>query len=236
MGYTTAELITAVRDEFGEDTAATSAVSDTQILQFLNQAQREMCWGGNILLTCAATASTAGQEQYPLPSDYLKICAVFMYRTDGLKRKLHPVMMQQRNAQKRQSLDQRAFYVWGINVAAAHKYYIGLQDIPSATSLTNDIEIYYRQLPLTMTIGGGTVPPEVPDQWQDGLIQGALMRIYSRMCTQDSKWLPMFDRKSRVWANWIVESKKYVNPLMLDHPIQIADTMGYTRERENILY
>src|SRR5687768_4901584 len=115
MPYTTVQLITAVRDEFGEDTAATSAVTDVQILSFLNQSQRELCVLGNILLTCATTATVAAQEQYPIPSDYAKICAVFIHRTDGLKRNLKPGSVHERNPAETQSNDQRWYYIWGIN-------------------------------------------------------------------------------------------------------------------------
>lgn len=228
MGYTTDQLVTAVRDEFGEDTASSSAVSDTQIIQFLNQAQREMCWRGNILLTCATTTTVLGQEEYPLPTDYLRAACVFIFRATGVKRQLKPVSIQSRNPLKTQSTDQRCYYIWGLNSGGLNKYALGLQDIPSENGPSDDLEIFYRQAPLTMASGGTN--PEVPDHWQDGLIQGALVRIYSRMCTSDTKWLPMLDRKMANWQRWLDESKRYVNPLTLDQPIQIRDTMNYLVE------
>lgn len=231
MGYTTAELIIAVRDEFGEDTASTSAVSDDQILKFLNQAQREMCFKSNVLLSCASTASIANQEEYPIPDDYLRMASVYVFRDQGIKRYLKPIQMQERDPTETASTDQRAYYIWGINVNGVNKYYMGLQYIPESTSAVDDIFLFYRQAPTTMTIGGGTVAPEVPFHLQDGLINGALARVYNRFASTDTKWLSLMDRKVKMWQDWMVEAKRFVNPLTLDQPIQIRDTSFYTQDQ-----
>lgn len=230
MPYTTLQLITAVRSQFGEDTAATSAVTDVQILEFLNQSQRDLCAAGNLLLTCATTATVAGQEEYPIPSDYLKICLVTIYRTDGLKLALKPISLQQRDPARTQSANQRYYYVWGVNSGGLNRYHIGLtHDVPSTTSLVDDLEIHYRQQAAPM-ISGGT-PPEVPEQFQDALIEGALTKIYNRLAPRDpAKWLPLYDRKLAIWKDWKLEARRYVNPLLFDQPKQIIDTAGYLRE------
>jgi hypothetical protein len=229
MGYTTAELITAIRDQFGEDTEATSAVTNNQILGFANQAQREICWNGNILLTCASTKCTAGQEEYPVPGDYLKICSVSIYRADGLKVNLKPISVQERDAANPQSDRQWAYYVWGVNANGVNEYHIGLQEIPATTALVDDLHIWYRQAPSTMTLAG--VSPEIPDHFQDCLIDGALLRVYGRLAPRDAKWLALYDRKVASWRAWLLEAKRYVNPLGFDQPRQIRDTAMYSVDR-----
>lgn len=231
MSYTTDQLVTAVRDQFGEDTEASSAVTNTQIIGFLNQAQREICWNGNILLTCASTKCTAGQEEYPLPGDYLKICAVTIYRADGLKVNLKPISVQERDPSSRQSDQQWAYYVWGVNANGANSYHIGLQEIPATTALVDDIHIWYRQAPSTMSTGGGAVAPEIPFHFQDCLIEGALLRIYNRLAPRDGKWLALYDRKLAVWKGWLTEARRYVNPSGFDQPRQIRDTAMYSVDR-----
>jgi hypothetical protein len=225
MGYTTSQLITAFRDEFGEDDPNDSVVTDTQVVQFLNQAQREMCLEGNLLLTCATTSTVALQEEYPLPTDYLKIAMVTIDRSGGLQRALKAVPLQDRDATEQSSTNQHRYYIWGVNVASYNRYFIGLQDIPSENG-TDDLHIYYRQLPQTMVVA--VTDPEVPFQFQDGLIEGALVRTYSRLSTQDSRWIPMYDRKLAHWREWLVRARKYVNPMGFDRPHQISDTGAYT--------
>lgn len=225
MAYTTAQLVTAVRDEFGEDTPSTSVVTDTQIVQFLNQAQREMCLEGNLLMTCAVTSTVQSQEVYPLPDDYLKIAMVVIHRDGGVKRNLKPYTLQDRMAEETESTNQFGYFIWGINVSGYNKYFVGLMDIPNAAG-TDDLHIYYRQQPQVMAVAG--VNPEVPYPFQDGLVDGALVRIYSRLSTSDTRWIPMYDRKMAMWNKWMERSRKYVNPTGYDQPIQIRDSGGYT--------
>lgn len=305
MSYTAAQHITAVRDQFGEDDASNSAVTDTQVLSFLNQSQRELCWEGDILLTCASASTAAGQQTYALPSDYLRVSAVFMDRpaswdvrsstaaasttinttvtngflkvlagytvtgtldsgvafsttvssiidsdsiivnggaltltgktitftnaNGGLQQILEPISVNQRDPTRAESTQQLQYYVWGENVTVSgqnvNRYVVGLVDVPSVTS-GYDLHVYYRQLPQVMTTGGGSVAAEVADQWQDAMISGAMKRIYSRLCTSDTKWIPLYDRYKAEWDQLLIKARRYVNPLMLDRPRQIQPVMG----------
>ena len=229
MPYTTTELITAVRDEFGEDTPSPSGVSDVQILGFLNKRQREMCMRSDVLLTCHDVETKNGQETYATPPEYLKVSAVFIYRANGLQRRLDPMEMPWRDATKRTSADQHHFYIWGANDTTGNNTpLIGLQDIPNADSATKDLNVYHRQAPKVMVSGGQA--PEVNFAFQDGLIQGALASIYSRLSTVDSKWLSLYDRKMSEWRDWMVEAGKFVNPLILDLPGSRVDSSLNTYE------
>lgn len=300
MGYTTDELVTAFRDAFGEDatTAPPSVVSPTQIIGFLNQAQREICWEGDILLSCAVAGTVAGQPTYSLPPDYLRASAVFIDRpsqfsvtgcvspaypvasttvdttvtngfikvlqgypvsgtdtatgvpftdvvasvTDlntivtanphslnaavltftnqygGWQKALDPISVNQRDPYRSQSQQQDCYFIWGENVNSVWSQVIGLEDIPLYSS-GGDLHVFYRQLPQTMASGG--TAPEVPLQWQDKLINGALVRAFFRLSTRDPKWLANYDRALVEWKANLTSARRYVNPLMLDRPRQI---------------
>jgi len=310
--YTTDELVTAFRDAFGEDetTAPPSVVSQTQIVSFLNQAQRELCWEGDILLSCAVGGTVAGQPTYSLPPDYLRASAVFIDRpsefavagcsspaypaasttvntvitngfikvlapyavtgvdtgtglpftdtvasvTDldtivlsnpralnaatltftnpygGWQKALDPISVNQRDPYRRQSQQQECYYIWGENVNSVWSQVIGLEDVPQQTS-AGDLHVFYRQLPQVMAPGGGGIAPEVPFQWQDKLINGALARAYFRLCIRDTKWIPLYDRATAEWKGNLVSARRYVNPLMLDRPRQIQVPQSSSLDR-----
>lgn len=224
---TTAELITQVRTRFGEDSTSATQVTDAQILSFLNASQREMAAESNILLTCATSSTVAGQEEYPLPSDYHKVQAVFLYRTTGdlSKQNLYPIGILDRDPAKAQGTP-RNYYIWGLNVSGNNSFTIGLSPIPIASG-SSDLEVFYRQIPSTMVSGGQG--PEIPVQFQDGLPDGALMQVYERFSSGDSGYMAMADRARSRWGSWIARASSHVSPLTLDRPSMPRDTMGYTR-------
>lgn len=234
MGYTTDELVAATRERYGEDTASSSRVSDAQILKYLNSRQRELCAKSDVLLQCAKVETQAGQETYNLPNDYLKASAVFIYRANGLQARLDPIELHRRNPVQKQSLNQFCFFISGENLSGSNVPVIGLNDIPSVTSATKDLEIFYREAPNLMVAGGsGATGPEVPHHLQDALIDGALASIYWRLSTSDSTWLGHFDRALSVWNSWIKEASVLVNPLILDQMVSRRDSAYLTYEWDN---
>src|SRR3990167_4835153 len=127
-------------------------VSDVQILQFLNEGQRKICWDGNLMLTCASASTVASQEVSSVPTDYLAIHAVFLYRSTGAQRKLVPMSLNERDPSKSTG-DPSFYYIAGRNVSGANANTFGLNPIPSASG-TSDLEVYYTQSPLAMVSGG----------------------------------------------------------------------------------
>ena len=147
--------------------------------------------------------------------------AVFIYNTTtGVKRKLRPIDIQQRDPTKATG-SPSYYYVGGINVSGVNSYYVGLNPIPS-TSGTSDLELYGRQQPLTMVSGGQA--PEIMTPWQDYLVAYAAWCIYIRRGVQ---WTGMADRMWAIWERGIEKAKEFKNPLMEDWPTAITDVMGY---------
>lgn len=160
----------------------------------------------------------AHQEEYSLPSDYGRLEAVFYYGSQSII--LTPISVSQRNPRRTEGTPS-CFYVWGLNVSGANTYAIGLNDIPS-TSGTDDIEIFYRQLPLTMVTGGQA--PEIPIQWQDALPAYAAWKTMQR---RGREWAGMAREYQMEWQDWVNKAKKYVNPLQTGFPYRTNDTAGY---------
>ena len=209
----------------GEDTAASSFITDAQILNFLNEAQRKICWEGNVILTCATASTVASQEHYSVPTDYIKIHAVFLYRSAGAQLKLTPISLNSRDPRKTTG-DPQFYYIAGINVSGANSPDFGLNPIPSSSG-SADLEIYFTQSPLAMVNGGQA--PEVQAHWQDALVPYALWKTYLRA---GKEYLPMAQMMRQEWQDWVTKARQYSQQLRLDSPQTIQDTAGYL----NVVY
>jgi hypothetical protein len=220
---TTDELVDEVYLEWGES-STNSIVSPSQITALLNKAQRLLCLEGQILLSCAKTSTVAAQETYNLPSDYLKIECVFI---EGRIEPLRPIDVTWRDGTSRQGTPDR-YWIWGSNVNGANQYVIGLNDVPS-TNGSNDLEVFYRQLPQKMvhSVDGTPVAPEAIQPWQDAMVDYALMLIYRRL---GNDFKAYYDGQVALWADWKRKAAQYVNPLTNDFPLQRKDTGLYLIE------
>lgn len=217
---TTDELVTQVYDQFGEK-QGNSVVSIAQVMTFLNRGQRQLCRAGNVLLTCAFIDTVAGQEEYNVPTDYIKTECVFLGVT---LRRLSPMNVGDRDPNKTQGIP--AFYfIWGGTQSGKHVYTIGLNPIPR-TPVKGDLVLRYRKSPLKMVHSsqGTMVDPEVLESWQDALSDYALMMIYRRL---GKDYQTLYDGHRDAWKEWIVEANNFINPLQNDYPMQRRDTGGY---------
>lgn len=196
-------------------------------MDFLNLAQRELTADSDLLRSCWTGSTVASQEQYTVMANYHKVQAVFLYRTtaDATKILLSPMDILDRDPAKGTGIPD-SYYIGGINVSGSNSFYIGLNPIP-AISGSQDIEVHGRRIPLTMVSAGQA--PEVLPQFQDGLIDGALKQIYERLASTDMRLLPMLDRAQARWMEWKKQAENYSMDPLLDRPLPIRDTMGYTR-------
>lgn len=225
---TTDELVSAVYRDWGED-STNSVVSIVQVTAMLNKAQRSLCGEGMILLTCAKTTTVAGQETYNLPADYWKMECPFWYGTTPTH--LLPMNVGDRDPRQRTGSPTN-YYIWGSNVSSANQYVLGLNPIPAVNGSTNDLEVFYRQMPRKMihSTEGTAVAPEVNEMWQDAMTEYALMSIYRRL---GGDFKDLYKDHRAVWQNFMQKAKEYVNPLQFDYPISRRDTGLYTWEYTN---
>lgn len=194
----------------GVDTAG--YVTDTQILAWLNTAQRELCTQGRILLSQWTGTTVLGQSDYSVPTDYLEIMACFLYRTagDSAKRLLPLRPIVERDPAHPSGSPLRAF-IHGANVSGNNSYVVILEPIPDANASAPDLEVWGKQLPKTMVSGGQD--PEVATQWQDGMVHFAASRCYERLSNAGPHFAALADREFRLWERVLALAKKYRNPL-----------------------
>ena len=193
----------------GVDTAG--FVTDTQIVAWLNTAQRELCTQGRILLSQWTGATVSGQSDYSVPSDYLEIMACFLYRTTGdMAKRLLPLRpIVERDPAHPTGTPQRAF-IHGANVSGNNSFIVILEPIPDFSG-TADLEIWGKQLPKTMV--SGAQDPEVATQWQDGMVHFAASRCYERLSNAGPHYASLADREFQLWLRVLALAKKYRNPL-----------------------
>ena len=224
-------LVTEVRVRWGETDSANSVISNVDILAYLNEAQLTLATVGNVMCTCAKVDLVANQEEYSLPTDYLKAETVFYIGTQGYPTKLIPISVIDRDPNKTAGVPTR-YYIWGSNVAGANQYVIGFCYGVTSASETQAIDLFYRQKPAIMVLAspGPAINPEVDTPWQYAMIEMALMRIYQRMGPSYINQLNMATAK---WNEWLERAKQYMNPMQFDVPLQRRDTGGYTYEYWN---
>src|SRR5689334_5174744 len=80
---TTAQMVTMVRDHFGEDSTAATQVTDAQILKFLNKRLTEICVDSEFLPSTFTTSTVINQQLYNVPPEYVSIQGIQIYRTTG---------------------------------------------------------------------------------------------------------------------------------------------------------
>jgi hypothetical protein len=211
----TATLISWVRDAIGVDSSG--YVTDAMILNWLNIAQRSLCTQGGIQYTTETATTVAGQEEYSVPGDYLKVMAVYIYHTTGDKaqRALFPITVVERDPTLAQGTPE-AFFIHGANVISDNSMVIGLRPIPDANNAGANLEIWIRQLPKDMVSGGQG--PESMLQWQDCLVHFAAARAFTRLSTADPGKAALADREMAIWETWMKRARKFQSPMALGIP------------------
>ncbi len=222
---TTAEMITFTRTSMGEDSTTATQVSDAQILAFLNQRMAEICADANVLVSGWTASTVASQQIYSVPPEYTSVEAIRIFQTTT------PTQQQWLRKLALVETDPRAptgiprnFAVWGLNVSGDNSPAFWIDPVP-ATSGTNDLICYGRQLPKTMVSGGQA--PEVRLRWQYAVVDGALVSIYMRLAEGSREAIALADRYEAKWRFHKDWAANYIT-LDLYSPGRARDTEGYT--------
>ena len=221
---TTAELVTLVRDRFGEDSTSATQITDAQILKFLNQKQKELCSDANVLVSGWTASTVASQQTYTVPPEYTSVEGIRIYQTVSPSQQqwLAKVEMWQIDPRLATGIPNQ-FAVWALNVSGDNTPAFWLDPIP-ATSGSNDLICFGRQLPKTMVSGGQA--PEVRERWQYAIVDGAVLDIYLRLAAGDTSFLPLADRAASRWRAHRDEAEKQTF-VELHSPQMMREQMGY---------
>lgn len=221
---TTAEMVTAVRDAFGEDSTTATQITDAQILKFLNRAQKELASDSDILVSAWTTSTVSGQQIYSVPPEYTSVERILFSDTTHGKWWLVKMGIGDLDPGQAQGTPVR-FAVWGANVSGDNSPAFWLDAIPNFSG-TNDLTCYGRQLPKTMVSGGQG--PEMRDRWQYACVNGAVAYTYQRLAAGDPTLIPLLDRAMAIWNK--DKSQAEEQTIDVTNPLIPRDTMGYTAQ------
>src|SRR5262245_56637658 len=98
-----------------------------------------LCTDGRILLSQWTTSTVQNQSDYNVPSDYLEIMNVFLFRPDA-KRQLWLRPLAERDPRQPTGTPERCF-VHGANVSGNNAYVVILEPIPNSNG-SSDLEIW----------------------------------------------------------------------------------------------
>ena len=165
-----------VKRQFG-DTAAVQ-ISDTDIIDWINQALRELCRQNNVNKAWAATSTTANQANYTLPDGVLSVISV-QYKGNSLAQlteeeaEKYIVGAYQTNAQGYPSGTPSHYWVLG-DVSAPQIY---LYPAPSASG-TTDLNIFYASMPTKVTTGTDDLFTRIPVEYHNRVLEYCLAQAY----------------------------------------------------------
>src|SRR5436190_17459018 len=80
---TTAQLVSLVRGQWGQTASNGGGILDTEIVDFLNMKQFELCSDSDVLVSGWTASTVAGQQQYSVPPEYSSVEAIQLYQTTG---------------------------------------------------------------------------------------------------------------------------------------------------------
>jgi hypothetical protein len=209
----------------GEDSTTATQVTDTQILSFLNEKQRELAADTDVLLTCFTASTVTSQQEYSVPGAFFSIQAIKLYRTtgDSAKRWLQQCRIDQLDPSMPEGSPIK-FALWGGAVSGTNSMMFYLDPIPDAGG-TGDLRIYVRKMPSTMVSGGQG--PDVVERWQHAVVDGALASIYRRFAEGDGASLALADRYEAKWQEHKNAAAAWI-AVQVSRGHMPRDTMGYT--------
>lgn len=220
---TTAELVTLVRDRFGEDSTTATQITDAQILKFLNSRQVELCADSNCLVSGWIASTVNAQQRYSVPAEYLSVEDIQFFNATYGKYWLDKGPLRSLDATQGVGAPVK-FSVWGANVSGDNSPTFFLDPIPNFSG-TNDLICYGRQLPKTMVSGGQG--PEVRQAEQYVTVLGAVAEVYARLAASDVSLIPLMDRAEAKWQRAKTETQRRYE-IEYRTPVGPIDSMRYT--------
>lgn len=160
---TVGDIIARVERQFGDE--ANIQIEDTDIIRWINDAQRELALHNNLLQARAVASSLKGQAEYTLPLDVLTIRSI---RYDGLK--LQPISAQEaeeRIQDTSQTGTPTHFWAWSQRIT--------LYPTPDS-AITDGLQIFYSRHPSTVAVA--TDIPELPAQYHNRIVEYCLKMAY----------------------------------------------------------
>jgi hypothetical protein len=204
------EIATRVKRQFGDE--ANIQISDSDIIRWVNDAQREITVEQNLLQAKATASSVVGQVEYTIPTDTLTLRSV---KFQG--RKLQPMSLNEAD-EAIPDLDDTAnypsgtpssFWVWANNISLYPK-----------PDTVQTLEIYYTRQPAAVTATSDE--PEVPLSYHNRIVEYCLAQAYEL----DENWQAA-QAKSQQFERGLDKLKDTVDWVHRDYYPSITSTDDY---------
>lgn len=174
------DIYTYVKRQFGDESGV--QLTDTDILRYINEGQRQIVMQNEGLLETISTANgVKDQEQYTLPTNLL-ILRTIMYKSpdDVSYYRLKGMSYQQFN----EYVDGWDGTAYGSATPTIFTQFAGNLILfpPPDKNSTNGIKIYYNRQPVDVTLPSDT--PDLPDLYHDALAKQCLKLAYE----MDEDW------------------------------------------------
>lgn len=174
------DIYNRVKRQFGDESGV--QVTDTDLLRWINDGQRQIVMSNEGLLETTTTANTvADQAEYTLPTNLLLFKSV-SYKGTG------QVSYSQLRGMSfnafQQHIDSWDGDTTEVGVPVVYTIYAGkiiLYPIPE-DSITNALKIYYTRRPTDVTASGDT--PDLPILYHETLVKYCLQQAYE----MDEDW------------------------------------------------
>lgn len=168
------DIQTRVKRTFGDESGV--QVTDTDIIRWINDGQRQIVLQNEGLLETTATAdAVSGQQEYALPADTLIFRSV-KYKTVGYNAYYHMKGFSFNEFNEYIDGWEGEAYVNGI--PEIYTLYAGnliLFPIPS-DSFANALKIYYNRKPIEVETSVDT--PDLPELYHESLVKYCLQQAY----------------------------------------------------------
>src|SRR6266581_4575958 len=162
------EISTRVKRIFGDEAGV--QLLDSDIINWINDGQRQIAASSELLQTRAATNLTAMTMEYEFPPDFLAIRSIRAY---GIR--LKPIAMQEADDQfpmwdniaNRETGKPQVFWQWGDSFF--------LYPVPDE-SVVAGLVMYYTRIPTKVTLQ--TDSPELPELYHDRIVDFVMKSAY----------------------------------------------------------
>jgi hypothetical protein len=168
MSFTVADIGVAVKRQFGDQAGV--QVTDTYIIDWINDAQRLFAGENKILQTRAQTSLITGQQSYTMPTDYLRIHAVKFNNF---------VLREYSQAEADQLIDQDDSQSYALGQPTLYWIWaneFNLYPIPDGTTNPSNLVVYYVREPTPVQFTSDTIA--FPDEYKMAFIDYCLKQAY----------------------------------------------------------
>jgi hypothetical protein len=193
------DIKTRVKRQFGDE--AQVQITDTDIVRWINDAQRYVVTNNDGVLEKIATANVvAAQQEYTLPADYLIIRSIKIKHPDGAYYKMDPSTLE--NFDNLINGWENAAHYQGLSTTY-HIYNGKFQVFPiPSINITSGWKIYYSRYPVDVVNDADTI--DLPLPYHNLVVNYCLQQAYEL----DEDWNASKEKATQIQADMTINRER----------------------------